>query len=430
MNIKTILADGEKEQALLRSMKARASAAENLADEAAGEVMEQVKARGYEAVKEFSLKYDHTEPYEITREQLENAYNGCSKPLITALEKAAAHIADYQKKLLQRSREWENADGGIVGQLVRPMERVGLYVPGGRAAYPSTVLMNAIPAKAAGVSELIMVTPPTENLNSAVLAAAKIAGIDRVIAVGGMQAVAALTYGAGYIPKVDKLVGPGNAYVTAAKRKAYGIVDIDSLAGPSEILIIADESADPAFVAADLLSQAEHDVLASSILLTTSQSLAEAVTGELELQTERLERKEIIIRSLEDYGAIIVCDSLDCCVDIANAIAPEHLEIMTENPREILPSIKNAGAVFLGAYAPEPLGDYMAGPSHVLPTSGTARFFPPLSAESFLKKTSVIEYHEDSLRLVGEDIIAIARSEGLTAHANAVRVRIREEEDF
>ncbi|MCD8376501.1 MAG: histidinol dehydrogenase, partial [Oscillospiraceae bacterium] len=303
---------------------------------------------------------------------------------------------------------------------------VVLYVPGGTAAYPSSVLMNAVPAKVAGVRELIMVTPPTENLNDAVLAAAKIAGVDRVLAVGGAQAVAALTYGAGFIPKVDKLVGPGNAYVAAAKRMAYGQLDIDMVAGPSEVLVVADSSARPSYVAADLLSQAEHDRLASAVLLTDSMALAQAVDKEIQRQLGYLSRREIIEASLGAFGCAIVCDSLEQCVALANEIAPEHLELAVAQPRQLLPLVENAGAVFLGLWSPEPLGDYLAGPDHVLPTSGTARFFSPLSVDSFLKSISVIEYDRSTLAPVKDEIIALARSEKLTAHANSIEIRFAE----
>ena len=304
---------------------------------------------------------------------------------------------------------------------------MGIYVPGGTAAYPSSVLMNAIPAKVAGVQEIIMVTPPTKNLNQAVLAAAKIAGVDRVIGVGGTQAIAALTYGAGFIPRVDKICGPGNAYVAAAKRLVYGTIDIDMVAGPSEVLVIADETSNPKYVAADLLSQAEHDVLASAVLLTTSEELAKAVDAEIIRQTGYLSRKEIIEQSLLNFGAAIVCPDLQTCADLANEIAPEHLEICTKEPREVLPLILNAGAVFLGENAPEPLGDYLAGPNHVLPTSGTARFFSPLSVDSFLKTMSVLEYSRENLEQQWKQIVTFAKSEFLTAHANSIEVRFEDE---
>ena len=309
--------------------------------------------------------------------------------------------------------------GGLAG--------LGIYVPGGTAAYPSSVLMNAVPAKVAGVGEIVMITPPTENLSDAVLAAARIAGVDRVIAVGGAQAVAAVTCGAGFIPRVDKLVGPGNAYVAAAKRLAYGALDIDMVAGPSEVLVIADKTANPKYVAADLLSQAEHDRLASAVLLTDDPELARAVDAEIVRQTGCLSRSEIMEASLRDFGCAIVCGDLAQCVEIANEIAPEHLEIVTEQPRALLPLVRNAGAVFLGAYTPEPLGDYLAGPDHVLPTSGTARFFSPLSVDSFLKSMSVLEFSREALEPISGEIIALAQAEKLTAHANSIQVRFEKE---
>jgi histidinol dehydrogenase len=416
-------ADGAAEYGLLRGLRSRAAKAGRAVDAAAAEIMEAVKTRGYESVREYSLRFDGSEPEEIKPSELDAAVRACPPELIAALKRAARNIRAYNERLLTRSEEWTSPDSGTVGRVVRGMTRVGIYVPGGTAAYPSSVLMNAVPAKVAGVEEIVMVTPPTENLNAAVLAAAQIAGVDRVIAVGGAQAVAALTYGAGFIPRVDKLVGPGNAFVAAAKRLAFGTVDIDMVAGPSEVLILADETANPAFAAADLLSQAEHDALASAILLTTCSDLASKVNSELERQLALLERADIIRKSLADFGACILCPSLRRAAELSNEIAPEHLEIMTENPREILPLIKNAGAVFLGAYSPEPLGDYLAGPDHVLPTSGTARFFSPLSAESFLKTMSVIEYTKPALQSVQRDIVALAEAERLTAHANSIRVR-------
>ncbi len=387
------------------------------------QIMKEVRERGYEAVAEYSRRFDGTAPYEITQEQLENACQSCPTELIRALEHARDNIRDYNEKLLSETKEWISPDGGRVGRIVRGLSRVGIYVPGGTAAYPSSVLMNAVPAKVAGVEEIVMVTPPTENLSAPVLAAAKIAGVDRVLAVGGAQAVAALTYGAGFIPSVDKLVGPGNAFVAAAKRLAYGSLDIDMVAGPSEVLVIADETAPAKFVAADLLSQAEHDKLASAVLLTDSMELAQAVDQELVRQMGYLSRSEIMESSLRDFGCIIVCDSLARCVELTNEIAPEHLEIVTRQPRVLLPDIRNAGAVFLGSYTPEPLGDYLAGPNHVLPTSGTARFFSPLSVESFLKTMSVLEFDRDALEPISGEIIALAETEKLTAHANSIRVR-------
>ena len=421
--IQIIQADGRAEQARIAAMRARAAEVGADIEEAVSAVMGAVKEKGLSAVEAYSLKFDGKIPYENPREELEAAYDRCPDELIAAMERAAANIRDYNEKLLVQSMEWTSPDGGTVGRVVRGLTRVGLYVPGGTAAYPSSVLMNAVPAKVAGVEELIMVTPPTENLNDAVLAAAKIAGVDRVIAVGGAQAIAALTFGAGFIPKVDKLVGPGNAFVATAKRLAYGKVDIDMVAGPSEVLVIADETANPVYVAADLLSQAEHDRLASAVLLTTSMELARAVDAEIVRQAGYLSRSDIMEASLRDFGCAIVCDSLEQAISLANEIAPEHLEIVTEDPRAVLPEIRNAGAVFLGEWSPEPLGDYLAGPNHVLPTSGTARFFSPLSVDSFLKTMSIVAYSRDALAPIREQVVAMAEAERLTAHANSIRVR-------
>lgn len=424
----TIIKGDEKAQSSqLSAMRARAASANRAIEDAVRSIMEAVKAEGLSAVERYSQQFDHAAPHEIPLSQLEAAYARCPKDLIEALEHSAANIRAYNQRLLPKSEVWTSPDGGKVGRLVRGLTRVGIYVPGGTAAYPSSVLMNAVPAKVAGVEEIVMVTPPTQHLSDAVLAAAKIAGVDRVIAVGGAQAVAALTYGAGFIPKVDKLVGPGNAYVAAAKRLAYGQLDIDMVAGPSEVLVVADGSANPVYVAADLLSQAEHDKLASAVLLTDSEELAQAVDRELARQTAYLSRKDIIEASLRDFGCAFVCQDLDACVALANEIAPEHLELCVAQPQALLPKVKNAGAVFLGAWSPEPLGDYMAGPDHVLPTSGTARFFSPLSVASFLKTMSVVEYGREELQRVGRQVVALAQSEGLTAHANSIQVRFEEE---
>ncbi len=398
-----VLADGEKEKRILQAMRERAASANQAIEVAVQAIMENVKEDGLPAVERYTRQFDHKIPYEISQEKLTEAYDRCPKELIAALEKAAANIRDYNERLLPHSEFWVSPDGGRVGRVVRGLTRVGIYVPGGTAAYPSSVLMNAVPAKVAGVEEIVMVTPPTDNLNDAVLAAARIAGVDRVIAVGGAQAVAALTYGAGFIPKVDKLVGPGNAYVAAAKRMAYGKVDIDMVA--------------------DLLSQAEHDKLASAVLLTTSEALARAVDEEVIRQTGYLERSEIMECSLRDFGCAIVCPDMERAIVLANEIAPEHLELVTKAPEALLPEIKNAGAVFLGSWSPEPLGDYLAGPNHVLPTSGTARFFSPLSVTNFIKTMSVIEYDRCALEPVKDQVIALARSEKLTAHANSIEVR-------
>ena len=424
--IQIVTADGVQEKALIADLRSRSAAVGEEITRSAAAIMENVRRRGYEAVEEYSLKFDKAAPREFAKEELDAAYAACDARLIRAMEHAAANIRDYNEHLLAKTVEWTSPDGGRMGRVVRGLTRVGIYVPGGTAAYPSSVLMNAVPAKVAGVEEIIMVTPPTANLNNAVLAAAKIAGVDRVIGLGGVQAVAALTYGAGFIPKVDKLVGPGNAFVAAAKRMAYGTLDIDMVAGPSEVLVIADETAEAKYVAADLLSQAEHDRLASAILLTTSMELARQVDSEIIRQTGYLSRSEIMEESLKNFGAVIVCPSLERCVELANEVAPEHLEVCTADPRALLPQIKNAGAVFLGAWAPEPLGDYLAGPDHVLPTSGTARFFSPLSVDSFLKTMSVLEFDRASLEPIHDEVIAFAEAEHLTAHANSIRVRFEE----
>ena len=343
---------------------------------------------------------------------------GRAEALLNALE----NISNFHNRQKRQSFIDARPDGTILGQRVRGLKRVGLYVPGGTAAYPSSVLMNAVPAKIAGVEELIMVTPPSKNgrANPDILAAAAIAGVDRVFLVGGAQAVAALTYGTESIPRVDKIVGPGNIYVATAKRLVYGKVDIDMIAGPSEILVLADGTADPKYLAADLMSQAEHDPLAASILLTTDGDIAGRT---IERQMQTLERRDIIERSLRDCGAVIVCRSVDEMADIANEIAPEHIELMIEDPMSLLGRIDNAGSVFMGKYSPEPLGDYYAGPNHVLPTSGTARFFSPLSVDSFVKRSSFISFTREALAEASGDITVIAEREGLTAHANSIRVR-------
>ena len=396
-----------------------------------GASMEGGRARCYEAVEEYSVKFDQTPPRAVSMEELEQAAGRIAPDLLAALQRSAQHIRAYQQELLSEVqmglRLWDSPSGGKVGRLVRPLQRVGVYVPGGRAAYPSSVLMNVIPAKVAGVEEVIMVTPPTENLSDVVLAAAWVAGVDRCIAVGGAQAVAALTYGAGFIPRVDKLVGPGNAFVAEAKRMAYGNLDIDMVAGPSEVLVIADQTANPCHMAADLLSQAEHDPLASAVLLTDSMELAQAVQKEITRQLGYLSRREIMEQSLRDFGCAIICPDLETCARLADQMAPEHMEIVTEDPRRVLELVHNAGAIFLGGNTPEPLGDYMAGPDHVLPTSGTARFFSPLSVDSFVKKTSVLEYGREDLERVKDEIITLAQSEHLTAHANSIQLRFAKE---
>lgn len=429
--LELVVAGEGREQEKLASMRSRAAQTGAEIQRSVAAIMEDVWARGYEAVEEYSVKFDQNPPREVSMEELEQAAVRIAPDLLAALQRSAQHIRAYQQELLSEVqmglRLWDSPSGGKVGRLVRPLQRVGVYVPGGRAAYPSSVLMNVIPAKVAGVEEVIMVTPPTENLSDVVLAAAWVAGVDRCIAVGGAQAVAALTYGAGFIPRVDKLVGPGNAFVAEAKRMAYGNLDIDMVAGPSEVLVIADETANPCHMAADLLSQAEHDPLASAVLLTDSMELAQAVQKEITRQLGYLSRREIMEQSLRDFGCAIICPDLETCARLADQVAPEHMEIVTEDPRRVLELIHNAGAIFLGGNTPEPLGDYMAGPDHVLPTSGTARFFSPLSVDSFVKKTSVLEYGREDLERVKDEIITLAQSEHLTAHANSIQVRFEKE---
>jgi histidinol dehydrogenase len=425
MNI--ITADGVREQEALRAMRARSSEIDGSVTKTVQSIVDDVRSRGDEALREYTLKFDgvNIQSFELTQDDLDRAYAEVSDDIIKSLERAAVNIRDFHER--QKQQSWlTTKDGGVImGQRIRGLKRVGIYVPGGRAAYPSSVLMNTIPAKVAGVSEIIMVTPPSKDgtVNPNILAAAKIAGVSRVFAVGGAQAVAALAFGTQSLPRVDKIVGPGNIYVATAKRLVFGTVDIDMIAGPSEILVIADETAEPAFLAADLMSQAEHDPMASSILLTTSYEIAEKTAAEIVKQKATLSKRDIIDQSLEKFGAMIVCKKLDDCFNIANEIAPEHLELMVSEPMQYLGRIDNAGSVFLGKYSPEPLGDYFAGPNHVLPTSGTARFFSPLSVDSFLKKSSFIYYTKDALQEGKDDIITLANSEGLTAHANSIKVR-------
>ena len=423
MFLKTVLADGTAEQTVIREMKARAAGARGDIEQIVRGVMADVQERGWDAVVEYAEKFDGKAPYIVEQSVLDEAYNACDPKLIAALEKAAANIRDYHEQMLVKTWEWKRSAGEILGQTVRGLARVGIYVPGGTAAYPSSVLMNAIPAKVAGVGELIMVTPPTENMSNEVLAAAKIAGVDKVIAIGGTQAIAALTYGAGFIPQVDKIVGPGNAFVAAAKKLAFGTVDIDMIAGPSEVLVIADHTANPTYVAADLLSQAEHDKLASPVLVTDSAELAKAVQAELEAQIPQLPRAAIARASVDDNGKIIVCTDLHKAIEACNIIAPEHLEVCVEDPFGVLNEIRNAGSIFLGRNVPEALGDYFAGPNHTLPTSGTARFSSPLGVDDFVKKSSFIYYTREALGAVAPRIADFAEREGLHAHAKSVTIR-------
>ena len=393
-----------------------------------GEVISSVRQKGDEALMEYASRFDNVkltaETMRVSKEEIAEAYSRVDGELIEVIRKAKANIEAFHAKQKENSWFSSEKDGVILGQLYRPMEIVGVYVPGGTAAYPSSVLMNVVPAKVAGVPKVVMVTPPKkEGINPAVLVAANEAGVDEIYRIGGAQAVAALAFGTESIPKVDKIVGPGNIYVATAKRMVYGYCDIDAVAGPSEITVVADETANPCFVAADMLSQAEHDVMASAILITTSGRLAEEVKKELEKQASRLSRKEIIEKSLENYGAIIITESLEKAMEVANRIAPEHLELCVQEPFSLLGSVRNAGAIFLGNYSSEPLGDYFAGPNHVLPTSGTARFFSPLNVGDFIKKSSIISYSAKALGSVKDDVIRFAEAEGLTAHANAIRIR-------
>jgi len=425
--MKKIIANGIDEREFLNDLKKRSGETNKKVTETVSEIIENVKENGDEAVKNYTLKFDGNLPqyYEVPRDVINDALSEADPEFVNALLSAMENISDFHNR--QKEQGFINAkeNGVILGQRIRGLERVGLYVPGGTAAYPSSVLMNAVPAKIAGVKEIIMVTPPLKDgtPNKDILVAAAICGVDRIFLSGGAQAIAALAYGTNEIPKCDKIVGPGNIYVATAKKLLYGIVDIDMIAGPSEILVLADETAEPKFAAADLMSQAEHDKIASAIMVTTSEDIADRTIAEIERQKEYLSRKEIISKSLEDYGAVIICSSREEAVKLANEIAPEHLEVLMENPFELLGSLDNAGSVFLGHYASEPLGDYYAGPNHVLPTSGTARFFSPLGVASFTKRSSYIYYTEEALAEAKDDIVLIAEREGLTAHANAIKVR-------
>jgi len=393
------------------------------------EILEDVKLNKDKAVFSYTKKFDHadinTTNIKVTQEEIDEAYKLVDEALLAVMRKSLMNIRAYHEK--QRINSWfDTTDNGtLLGQKVTPLARVGVYVPGGKAVYPSSVLMNIVPAKIAGVDKIIMTTPCTAEgkINPAVLVAANEAGTDEIYKIGGAQAIAALAYGTESIPKVDKIVGPGNIYVALAKKAVYGHVSIDSIAGPSEILVLADETANPRYVAADLLSQAEHDELASAILITTSEKLAEEVSKEVDRFTGMLSRKEIIQKSLDQFGYILIAETMSDAIDTANEIASEHLELMTKDPFEVMTKIRNAGAIFIGPYSSEPLGDYFAGPDHVLPTNGTAKFFSPLSVDDFIKKSSIIYYSREALEAVHEEIEAFAKSEQLTAHANSISVR-------
>lgn len=395
------------------------------------DILQAVKKDGDQAVLAFTERFDgvRLELMKVREGEIAEAISEASVEVLEALKEAAENIRSFHEKQARQSWIQTSETGTMLGQIVRPLQRVGIYVPGGRAAYPSSVLMNAIPAKVAGVKEIVMVTPPNREgrIDPGVLAAAKIAGVTEIYKVGGAQAIAALTYGTDTIRPVDKIVGPGNIYVALAKREVFGLVDIDMVAGPSEIVVLADNEANPTYIAADLLSQAEHDPMASSVLVTPSQTLAEQVQIELEKQLVELPRREIAEASIRDYGAICVVDDLDQGIEVVNQLAPEHLELMIQNPFDYVGRIENAGAIFLGEYSSEPVGDYFAGPNHVLPTNGTARFSSPLNVDDFIKKSSLISYSRTDLLSNGPKIMALAESEGLTAHARAIEVRLKKE---
>lgn len=393
------------------------------------EIVNTVRTEGDKAVFDYTLRFDKTEitkdTLQVTQTEIDEAYTLVSDDLVEIMKRAAENIREYHMKQKQYSWFDSKPDGTMLGQKVTPLSKVGVYVPGGKAAYPSSVLMNVIPAKCAGVEEIVMVTPPGKDgkVNPGTLVSATIAGVKTIYKVGGAQAIAALAFGTQSIPKVDKIVGPGNIFVALAKKAVFGFVSIDSIAGPSEILVLADETANPRYVAADLLSQAEHDEMASAILVTTSMELAKNVSKEADAFVEQLSRKEILEKSLENYGYILVARNMEEAIDAANDIASEHLEIVTKNPFDTMTRIKNAGAIFLGEYSSEPLGDYFAGPNHVLPTNGTAKFFSPLGVDDFIKKSSIISYSREALEPISKDIIKFAESERLTAHANSIKVR-------
>lgn len=396
------------------------------------EIIENVKQNGDRALFDYTLKFDkfalNAENIKVTREEIEEAYTKLDAGLVAVIRKSAENIRSFHTKQLRNSWFDAKEDGTILGMKITPIARAGVYVPGGKAAYPSSVLMNVIPAKVASVPEIIMTTPPGADgkVNPGTLVAADIAGVDTIYKAGGAQAIAAMAFGTESIPKVDKITGPGNIFVALAKKAVYGYVSIDSIAGPSEILVLADETANPRYVAADLLSQAEHDELASAILITTSKELAEKVSAQVDAFVKELSRAEIIQKSLDNYGYILLAETMKDALDAVNEIASEHLEILTANPFEVMTRIKNAGAIFMGEYASEPLGDYFAGPNHILPTNGTAKFFSPVNVDDFIKKTSIISYSREALEKVHEDIETFAKSEGLTAHANSIQVRFEE----
>lgn len=424
----------ESKKGLLEDLLQRSPNHYGQYESAVVEIIETVKKGGDEALFSYTEKFDHCKMdaahIRVTREEIDEAYQKVDADFVEVMKKSAANIRAFHEKQLRNSWFDPKPDGTILGMKILPIAIAGVYVPGGKAAYPSSVLMNVLPAKVAGVERIIMTTPPGADgkVNPGTLVAAHIAGVDEIYKVGGAQAIAAMAFGTQSIPKVDKITGPGNIFVALAKKACFGYVSIDSIAGPSEILVIADETANPRYVAADLLSQAEHDELASAILITTSKTLADQVSIEVDRFVANLSRREIIEKSLNNYGYILLVDSLDEAADTANEIASEHLEILTKDPFAMMTKIRNAGAIFLGEYSSEPLGDYFAGPNHVLPTNGTARFFSPLNVDDFLKKTSIISYSRPALEKIHQDIECFAENEGLTAHANSIRVRFEKED--
>ena len=401
---------------------------------AVARILARVKEEGDEALISYTEQFDHVQitkdTFRVTEEEIQEAYRKVDPALIEVIRKALVNIRSFHEKQLQNSWFTSTTKGTMLGQKVTPLEKVGVYVPGGKAVYPSSVLMNIVPAKVAGVERIIMTTPPGKDgkVNPTTLAAAKEAGVDEIYKVGGAQAIGSLAYGTESIPKVDKIVGPGNIFVALAKKAVYGHVGIDSIAGPSEILVLADDSANPRYVAADLLSQAEHDEMASAILITTSEAFADQVDREVAAFTEVLSRKAIIQKSLDQFGYILIAKNMEEAIEAANAIASEHMEIVTRNPFEVMMKVKNAGAIFIGENSSEPLGDYFAGPNHVLPTNGTAKFFSALSVDNFIKKSSIVYYSREALKEIHKDIIQFAASEQLTAHANSIAVRFEDEE--
>lgn len=422
----------ETEENILEDLLKRSPNSYGKFEDSVNEIIANVRENRDAAVFDYTARFDganiDASNILVTEEEIKEAYDAVDPKLLEVIRKALVNIRSYHEKQIQNSWFTSQDNGIILGQKVTALERVGVYVPGGKAVYPSSVLMNILPAKVAGVDEIIMTTPPGKDgkVNPSTLVAAKEAGADKIYKVGGAQAIAALAFGTESIPKVDKIVGPGNIYVALAKKAVFGYVSIDSIAGPSEILVLADDSANPRFVAADLLSQAEHDEMASAILITTSHKLAEQVSAEVDQFVAKLSRKEIIEKSLDNYGYILVADDMDQAINTVNAIASEHMEIVTRNPFEVMTKVRNAGAIFIGEYSSEPLGDYFAGPNHVLPTNGTAKFFSALSVDDFIKKSSIISYSKDALQEVYKDIAQFAECEQLTAHANSIKVRFED----